>query len=385
MSQKLIEINDFHKRGNSLKLAQKHIKEQKGISVKNAEILQSYDTVLQKQFLKNKLSLSGWHKSLTEAFAFAKLVKKDLDKLERKDIETWFGYHESRLMEGKITAWTIKKYYSQARKLMRFVFKIEDEKQFIPWFDWARKELPNKPNNVVLAKDLPSQADIKKLIVALRNLGNKTAIRDASIIALCNDVGCRISEALSITNDCLTQEKNYLVVTFPVSKTMPRTVISCLAKPYLEEWAKISPNYNKGDGALFFCNGDGEHLRYTALRKHLLKALEKTGVRFPKNKATHMFRKLFASRSYNWPTIIRNYWLGWASGISDVYTSIDHRACVEHYFKMLEAEKNPMYQEKAHWEKDKDTQIESLEERLGIMEENLAKALKHYNPKVIAR
>lgn len=373
--QEMAEKNDFHGRWKSLRNLQNLIKKQKEYTPKNAEILLKYDAMMKKQFLKKKLVVSSWHKCLIEASAFTKFVEKDLDTLEKADVKKWFDYQEKRLMNGEITAWTIKKYFVQARKFIRFVFGIDDQKANLPIIDWARKELPGKTKNMVLAKDLPSQADIKRLLVNLRNIGNRTAIRDTAIIALCNDVGCRVSEALAITNDCISQEKNYLIITFPVSKTIPRSVISILAKPYIEEWGKISPNQDKGPAELFFCDKKGKELKYTALRNHLAIALEQTGIKFPKNKATHMFRKIFASRSYNWPTIIRNYWLGWSSGISDVYTSIDHRAAIPHYFKMLEEENNPMHEEKAFWENDqKDETIINLEKRL-FQTESMVKEL----------
>ncbi len=68
-------------------------------------------------------------------------------------------------------------------------------------------------------------------------------------------------------NKHVRPEKNYLVVGFPKSKTVPRTVISYLAKPYQENWAKLSPNKRAGAEAFFFCQSNGKPITYAAIKK----------------------------------------------------------------------------------------------------------------------
>lgn len=346
VQQVIKQRTDIHQRAQKLKNIQERIKEDKSLIEANKQLLISYDEKLQKDFLKKKLSASGWEKSLSEAYSFVKIIKKDVKKLDKLDIKAWYDEKEDKFIRGELSGWTLHKYHSQVRKFLNFVFDTEGRP--LEMFDWIKKELPDKPRNDLLPTQLPSQEQVKDYLVALRNQGHKNAVRNTGIIALCNDVGCRIEEALSIKNENIVQEKNYLVVTLPQSKTRPRTVISFLAKPYLMEWEALSPNRGKPD-AHFFCDGQGKPVKYHALRKSMLEAAATCGLKFPKNKMTHLFRNVFASRSFNWPEIPRRTWMGWSGGISDTYTHINHKQCAEHYFRMLEGEKNPMYNEKPRW------------------------------------
>lgn len=133
-------------------------------------------------------------------------------------------------------------------------------------FEWI--QLPKKPRPQ-LEQALPSQADVKKLIETVFVDGKRYSIRDQAILALLKDTGCRIGEALNIRNGHIREEGNYLVVSFPESKSMPRTVISFLAKPYLEAWAKVSPNKSKGPDAFFFCQSNDSSCSYAAVIKEL--------------------------------------------------------------------------------------------------------------------
>lgn len=321
------------------------------INSANRELLLSYNEEMEKQYLKKIISICGWLNSLDCSYQFAKMIDKSFKELNRKDIEKWFGFHEQRLMNRQISAWTLNKIQQQARKLLRFVLKLENSKQYIVFFDWTRKLCPTPPKNTVLASDLPSQKDIQELLITLRNQGNKTSILYSAIVSLANDSGARISEILNIRNKDVKEEQGYLVITLPESKTTPRTIVSILAKPFIQEWDRVSPNRGKPN-ELFFCNSKGGMLRYFALRKALNIALKETGLEFPRGKSLHFFRKIFASRSYDFPTIVRNYWLGWSSGISDVYTTLNYQITIPHYQKMLQKENNPMFNQLPSWENE---------------------------------
>ncbi len=352
--QRLLNIIDNITNGKILNDVDE--REQK-LTPKNKELLLGYNATMEKQYLKKNnvgkrmISIGGWEKSLACAYQFAEYFQKNVDKLNRKDIEKWFGFHEQRLMDGKITSWTLDKAQQQARKFLRFVLKLEDHRQYIKFFDWTRKLIPKPEKNTVLASDLPSQEDVQKLLVTLRNQGNRTSILYAAVVSLANDSGARISEILSIRNKDVKEEQGFLVITLPKSKTNPRTIISILSKQYMNEWDRVSPNQGKPN-ELFFCNSKGEMIRYNALRKFFNLALKEANLEFPKGKALHFFRKMFASRCYEWSTTVRNYWLGWSSGISDVYTSLSYKACIEPYLTMLKKEANPMLGQVPSWENE---------------------------------
>jgi len=349
-----IEKNNFKPLKKDKKKQKRNITLLPKLLKENQKLLLEFNEMLEKDYHKGKISISGWQKSISEAAAFARFFNKPITKLGKKDIEQWFKAQEERLINNEIGAWSIRKYASQARKFIRFAFKLP-QKKYIDWFDWVSEELPAKPKRKFNASDLPSQADIKRVIEAVYVDGKRMSIRNQAVISLCNDIGCRISEALEIRNKDIKPEQNYLVITLPKSKTEARSVISFLAKPFLEQWSKVSPNKDKGknSNAPFFCNRLGQKVRYPVVRKALLRALDKSWVVFPKNKNTHFFRALFASRSFAWGRVQRNYWLGWSSGISDSYTAMNYKSCIKPYFEMLKEENNPMMREEpAFWEKE---------------------------------
>ena len=344
-------LNDPHNRVGKIKQNYVRIANEGGVS---NELLALYNDQLEKDFHKKKLSVSGWEKSLSESIAFARFFDKPIDQLEKRDIERWWKYQEQRLMDGEIAPWTIRKYVSQARKVLRFAFKHPKTK-YLDCFDWITEELPAKPKRKFTASDLPSQEDIKRLIDTLYE-GTKLSARNRAIIALCNDCGLRVGEALELRNKDIKLEQNYLVISVPKSKTETRTVVSVLARPYLETWEKISPNRAKGKNAdcPFFCGAKGKATRYPVIRKALNRALKITSIQFPKGKKTHFFRAMFASRAHSWGVADKNYWLGWAMpGVSGSYTALNYKACIKPYMEMLKAENNPMLSEDlAFWEED---------------------------------
>lgn len=316
----------------------------------NRLLLLDYCSQLEREYSKGELSVSGWARNIGEAYAFCRFFSKPVRELSKEDVGKWWRAMEDRQINKEVSTWTLLKYFGMARKFLRFAFSLP-KKQFVEVLDWI--QLPKSPRQIVIASELPNQHEIKKLIDGMYVEGKRMSIRNQAIIALCNDVGCRISEALSLRNKDIQPEKNYLVISFPKSKTVPRTVIGFLAKPQLEQWAKVSPNREKGSKseAPFFCTAKEAPVRYAAVRKELIKCLKRTGVVFPKGKKAHFFRKLFATRSYAWSKAQRDYWLGWSGGISDVYTHLDYRACIKPYFEMLKEEDNPMaHGETAFWD-----------------------------------
>lgn len=323
---------------------------------KNKKLLQEYNAKMEIDFHKGKLSVSGWQKSLSEAKRFAAFFKKPITSLQKADIEQWFKYQETRQVNKEITPWTLWKYTSQARKFLLFALK-QPSKKYLDCFDWVGEEMPAKPKRQWLASEMPNQADIKRLLEAMYIDGKRFSIRNMAVISLCNDVGCRASEALSIRCKDIKPEENYLVVSIPESKTQERTIISFLSKRHLQAWAKVRPGKAEPN-APFFCGKDGKTTHYAIIRKALNNALEKTGIAFPKNKGIHYFRALFATRSYAWGAVQRNYWLGWSSrGVSDVYTALSYKACIKPYFEMLQAEQNPMVdEEQIFWEKENEAE-----------------------------
>ncbi|MBI2598376.1 MAG: site-specific integrase [Candidatus Diapherotrites archaeon] len=291
-------------------------------------------------------------KYLGESWAYCLFLgEKDARKISKEDVESWWNFQLKRFEDKLISRETLRKYAECIVGFYQFLENLPLKKT-PQRFEWI--QLPKKPRPQ-LEQSLPSQADVKKLIEAVFLDGKRYSIRDQAILALLNDTGCRIGEALSIRNGHIREEGNYLVVSFPESKSMPRTVISFLAKQFLENWAKVSPNKSAGPDAFFFCQANGSSCSYAAVIKSFKRALQISGLSWKKGKSVHYFRSICSSRFFNWPYTLKHAWFGWVFRDHEAaYTRISHQQFVEVYFETLKKENNPFLSEELpFWSEEK--------------------------------
>ena len=353
--------NDFHNRANRIRSTKKKIEAGEGLTKRNKELLESYSEALETQHnkkkAKKKLSLGGFEKSLSEAYRLCKTINKDIDKATKEDFKTWFDEVEARMERDEISEWTVYKYFSQARKFIRFVFDFKDPNQYIPFFDPLKEMLPEKPKNRLTASDLITVEDTKKLLRHIRNSGTWTGIRNSAFIAMLWDTGARPSELLALRNKQFKKEKNYLVVSIKESKSIPRDIIVYACIPYLDEWSKINPAKNDPEG-YFFCNSQKQIVNYHAMRREFDKALVRAELKFPKNVGMYMFRNCFISRC-TWEDRFLRYWTGHSQpGSQGHYLALNYMPIVPHYFSMLQ--ECGWVAEKPSWEEEQDNTYEKL-------------------------
>lgn len=171
--------------------------------------------------------------------------------------------------------------------------------------------------------------------------------RNAALIAMLNDVGFRISEALSMDINHVKESSNgdYLIITCPKSKTEPRTVISYLAMPYIQKWLSV---YKTGkDSSPLFCDRYGNRLEYFAAKQMLTRLINKQGLKLPERKKCHIFRHLAATRfSRHFNSVQMDYWFGWSGRMQTHYSHVTFEDCVAPYFAMLAGENNPLMPKK---------------------------------------
>jgi len=348
---------DFHNRANKIKSIKKRIELGEGLTKKNKELLKSYFKELHTQHERNKLSLGGFEKSLYEAYNLCKNINKDINKANKEDFKAWFDKIEKKVLKGELSEWTIRKYFSQGRKFIRFVYGFEDEKQYIDFYDPLRKLLPNKPKNRLSASDLISVEDTKKLLRHIRNNGTWTGIRNSAFIAMLWDTGARPSELMALKNKQFKKEKNYLIVSIKESKSIPRDIIVYGCLEYLEDWSKINPSKNDPEG-YFFCNSKKENVNYHALKREFDKALKRAELKFPRNVGMYMFRNCFISRCI-WEDRFLRYWVGHSQqGSQAHYLALNYMQIVPHYFQMLKD--CGWCAEKPSWEDEQDNNAEKL-------------------------
>ena len=334
---------------------------------------------------RDEFSVSSFEKNLSESWKLCLFLgEKRVPDITEKDLKSWWGQELTRYEQKKIKHGSLRKEYECAQTFLKWLVGLNGSQRhpLMQTLDMPR------PPRAKLIERMPSQSEIKTLIEAA-NTGQKFSIRDQAIISLANDTGARISEILSMRNKHIRPEKNYLVVSFPESKTAPRTVISFLAKPFLEQWVRLSPNKDKGSEAFVFCQADGSPISYAGVKKSLDRALQKTKIPWVKGKSMHYFRSLFSSRAFNWSYAVKHYWLGWSfQDHEKSYTRLDYTQCTKSYFEMLQAEQNPMIgKEAVFWEKEIDqdaefrkTMLDLLVEEIGA--DKIGKALANIKKKV---
>lgn len=356
MNEKIFELefdpHSFGKKANKLLRALEknvHPTLKVSLSTSNQEELLSYCKDMVRRIKREELAVSTFWKNLQSVWKFLIDVDcEDIKQISAEKMDCWWQNMLYRYENKEIKHSSLEKELKCARTFIKFVLDTDNPEAL------SKINLPKKPKKG-LAERVPTQLEVKKLIEAVHVDGKKYTIRDQAILALINDTGARISEVLSIKNKHIQAENNYLVVSFPESKTLPRTVISFLAKPYLEGWAKISPNRDKGLDAFFFCQQNGTPVNYCSVKKAFHKALKKTQIPWKQGQAMHFFRHIFTTRAFEWPYAIKQYWLGWSNNsIEGVYSEINYKQCIKTYFAMLKEENNPFTKdEPIFWEQEK--------------------------------
>lgn len=320
----------------------------KTLSPENQRWLLVFARHMIERIRENELSLASFEKNMAESWNFAlSMGETDVSKADVPQIEAWWAGHKERFQRKEIGWGSLQKYRDCVVSFLQVV-------EGLPLKETPARmktiRLPKKPKNG-MQDQMPTGEQIKKFIEAVRVAGKTYTIRDQAVLMLAYDSGARIGEILSMRNCDIKPEGEYLMVSFPESKSMPRTVISFLAKSVLEEWSKVSPNRTKGKDAPFFCQADGKGVQYAAVNKSFRRALAVTSIPWKKSKAAHFFRAIAASRFFTWPYVLRNSWFGWQfKTMESAYTTVDYRAFVKPYFETLQAENNPFLKgEVPHW------------------------------------
>src|SRR3989338_544494 len=333
---------DPHHRNRRVLNVIKDIQTNPIIGPENKKHLLAFANRMIEKVKKGRYRIGSLEKNLSEARNITLFIKTDLAKATDQEFLAWFTFHEKRYNKKEIKFASLEKYVFAARCLLQSVEGLKE------------KETPERPKTIEVPKEpdkepednQTTQQHIKKLLETVYVEGKRYTIRDRAILALLNDTGARISEALSIQNKHVRQEKNHLVVRLPISKTKPRTVISFLAKPHLEAWAKVSPNNDKGPEAYFFCDKNGNATTYAAVNKTFKQAIKKSGIPWKPHKGVHYFRSLCASRFFRWPYGLKNTWFGWTfKNEEGAYSNIPVSEFAEQYFDTLKRENNPMLRE----------------------------------------
>ncbi|MBT4484629.1 MAG: tyrosine-type recombinase/integrase [Desulfobacterales bacterium] len=146
-------------------------------------------------------------------------------------------------------------------------------------------------------KKIPEFISIKAmtLLLALPDVCSKNGIRDATLLSIMYDSGCRVQELCDLTvSDIRLQNPATVKVTGKGNRTRIIPIMDSMAKllkQYLSEFAFLSPEKN---ALPLFSNRSGNKLTRKGvtyiLQKYFAQAQEKNPGLFPKNISPHCLR-----------------------------------------------------------------------------------------------
>jgi len=286
-------------------------------------------------------------KNMQVVYKFLLEMKKDMgDTITKEDCDK---YYLELINNTKLKPWSIKKYLLCIRRFFRVYYGMKPGHYPEQVDNWDT-EIDTR--QYLDPDELPTQEQIKHAIENCNVYGSMLEARNQFLIALLNDAGCRISEALALNVGDI-KETTYdgfelLLVKFTQSKTFPRTVVSILSRPYLKRYLALrgitKNNVEEKANDPLFIDRYKKRSEYRAVIKFVDRAFEKIGYYFPRNRKVHLFRHVWLTRAGEYFRFAqKNYWCGQSGGhVSTTYTHFNWKKVVKPYLEMIVEEKNPM-------------------------------------------
>ncbi len=232
-----MDIYDFKRR---LKYTEESIKNS-SISEKNKIIIFDYE----KQLLIKEFSIGRIDKCISVLKIISEGLNKNLDSLEKEDIETFLEWIQRRNVED----WTKYSY----KQIFKTFLKRTGKKNLADQI--YSKRVRNK------IPDIFTRQEILKMIEAARHP------MDKALISALYETGCRIGEMASLKIKDVHFD-NYGAVLIVNGKTGMRRVRAIFAAPYLSAWLSIHPKNSDQNAPCWIRFGRGaksedSHLKLT--------------------------------------------------------------------------------------------------------------------------
>ncbi len=283
------------------------------ITEKNKKLLKKYAFDLKTDGLTDARII----KHLGHLKVFAEYVNKDLDKVEKEDIQSFLTYIDNLKKENgeNVSEWTKRDYRIALKKFYRWLTG-EQNPEIIAWI-----KVKNIKTNNLIPEDLLTKEDVEKMINAALNT------RDKAMIALLWDAGLRIGELgnMKIKDVHFDNYGAFIIVNGKTGKRRIRIVESL---PYLMNWLEEHPRKDNPEAYLWvsYYKGNVKPMRYEAMRKQIKKAAEKAGIK--KRIHPHIFRHSRATFLANHLTEAQMCeYLGWVKGskMPQIYVHLSGR------------------------------------------------------------
>lgn len=286
------------------------------VSKKNIETILRFDNSVKAQGMKSTSRLVYWN-------FFVNLCEfngsKPFDKFTKEDIENLIvflgrpgGRRKKALSEGSINREKIR--------IKRFFKYIHGDEEYPPCVKWIKPKSDNGDSFV--ASDILTPQEIKSLIKHSVN------IRDKALIHVAYESAARHGELERMkVKNVMFQDDGTALLSIPVSKTKPRTVLLIDSAPVLKEYLNNNHPYSDNpDYTLWISHNRKEFckpLRYSSYCTILNRSAKLAGIK--KRVYFHLLRK---SRTHECAKFMTDQELkqfaGWtrSSKMAEVYTRI---------------------------------------------------------------
>ena len=235
---------------------------------------------------------------LNKLIVISRWTEKDLERLERKDIEEIVA----KIEKGYDSEWTKHGFKTTIKKFYKWLGGSEDFPDKVKWIKPAPKKAKlRKP--IILSKD-----EVKRIFEV------SEGILEKALSTFMYESGCRSpDELLGMSIGDVDILENRAKVRLVSGKVGERRILVVSCVPYLREWLNKHPQ--RKHGKPFWYKGN-KPLTYNILRGMVEKWANKANIEkevtaytFRRTRATHLASK--------WPTPVLYKYMGWVLG-SDV-------------------------------------------------------------------
>lgn len=258
--------------------------------VRNSEISQhNKDLILRYRDASLRTNVCGkvrLIRVMSVLLLFARMIKKDLDTLDRPDVE--------RIVTTILTRappYSPETVGTYKAILKRFVTWVSSPDTFPhatppPSVQWITSHVRRKDRRRLQRNDLLTPADIDKLLETSHNT------RDRALVSMLWETGCRVAELgnLRIKDITKGQQAGYLLDV--TGKTGQRTPVIISSAPALAQWLNQHPFHDDPEAPLWVYypthTPTPKLLQYQAIRSCLQRLFKKAGLSKPFH--PHIFR-----------------------------------------------------------------------------------------------
>lgn len=169
-----------------------------------------------------------------------KNIKNDLDKLTEEDSRSF----QIALLSSGYAESSQKQYLMNFKRFLRWYSKNGHTRGRKKYLEISENIERKFKSTTKTPSDLLTADEVERMVATASNH------RDAAIIAILYDSGCRIGELLSCRIKDVVFTDDGCEITFPVSKTKSRTVLLTYAAGYVKEYLSRHPLRHDPDGKL---------------------------------------------------------------------------------------------------------------------------------------